>query len=102
MQGISKSPFQTNLRSEKMKKICLSLIISFIGLMIFACMTNNVPPGQSDKSQQTSQDISGTDKWKADWDNVLKEAKKEGKVSIYSGLGVEVRHALSEGFGKKY
>lgn len=40
--------------------------------------------------------------WQAEWDRVLHEARKEGKVSVIGFLSKEVREVLTEPFQKQY
>jgi len=40
--------------------------------------------------------------WKAEWENVVTAAKKEGKVAVYTTAPGEMRKALQSGFKEKF
>lgn len=86
----------------------LGLSIALAALLTLACKPGEAITSQPvnpeniflQKDQGDGSAFSGS--WEIRWDRALSEAKKEGKVVIYSGLGPPTRRALSEAFKKKY
>lgn len=54
------------------------------------------PPGQTAAPGATKQ------AWEQDWERTLAEARKEGKIVVYTGYGAEWREALSAAMSRKY
>lgn len=79
----------------------LALIILLIGLE--ACATERAPVVPQSKEPQASVDSSVTKpEWQSRWDEVQKEAKREGKVVVYGPPIAEVRQGFIEAFQKRY
>ncbi len=82
--------------------ITIGLLAAFV-ISLAACNPQGkqvTPPGGPTPAV-SAQPGQVKEKWEVDWDNTLKEGKKEGKVIIYSTGGGEVR-ALGAAFQKKY
>ncbi len=89
-------------------RITVLLSIIYIFSTIFsACSSNSPPPekhalpslkgGPAPDSQSISKET-----WQVDWENMLREAKKEGKVIIYGTPKPAVYAAISAGFRKAF
>lgn len=75
--------------------------------MLASCKSAETTPGLSSGPENKSQVIpapaAAKESWQEEWERVLKEAKKEGKVLIMmSTLGSELRQAITEPFVKRY
>lgn len=85
--------------------ILLALAVS---LLAYSCAGSRLPAETSDKERaKVPSAIDGSGKIEIsqtgrEWEQILREAKKEGKVVIYSTMGSNVRNAIIEGFKKKY
>lgn len=84
-------------------KVFLMISASILFLVYLSCTKSGAVPTITDGNLSTSSvsDIAnkstGMEKeaWKVKWDNLLKEAKKEGVLAMYSTAGTEVRDALA-------
>lgn len=86
-----------------MKKIVFLLGI-LIASVLLACATKVVPVEKSSLSEALLKETPqpGKEPWQVEWDHLIKEAQREGRLSLYTSIGTDGRQAISEGFGKKY
>ncbi len=90
-----------------MKSIVSFIIICVFGAIFVACSSNSTPTeksvlpsvqsGLAQKSQAVSKET-----WQVDWENTLRDARKEGKVVIYGSPKPAAYAAISEGFKKAF
>lgn len=73
-------------------------------LLASSCTQKETPAPTSLTSKEASPAKAETAKeaWENKWDEVLKEAKKEGRVMVSMGIGGLVRDALVKGFKQKF
>lgn len=81
------------------KKLGLFLGIALAAAILFACAPK-VAPETPVVEKPVS--LAAEEGWKAQWDNTLKEAKKESVVTIASSRAAEVRQGLTQAFKEKY
>lgn len=86
-----------------MKKILLSLMPVML-ILLLACAQRSAPPVKPETAGTESQKSqpAAREPWEDRWEKTVTEAKKEGKVIIYTGIGALERQALSDGFRKKF
>lgn len=80
-----------------MKRIILLFGTLLIASMLFACAPKV-------KLVAPVEPVAPVTKvgWEAEWERTLAEAKKEGRLSIYSTVSAEIRGGLQEAFKEKY
>lgn len=85
-----------------MERIAVLLGIFILGAMLFACAPKIMPasPGEG-KLAEVAVPVAKSG-WEAKWENILHEARKEGKVVLYAPPIAEVRMAFIETFQKSY
>lgn len=86
-----------------MNRIILILGIFILGALLFACTTKGIPsrePAGPEALPKPPVTDKGT--WAVKWEESLREAKKEGKVNIYSFLAANMRQELGKGFNKRF
>lgn len=82
-------------------------ILLFPLVVLYGCAPEK-PVADSKAQIQTTENSSGknqtnlTEAWQDNWDKIVKEAKKEGKVVIYSTASSVLRVPLSQPFQAKY
>lgn len=86
-----------------MKNTILFLGIFLMASMLFACAPKSVPLEKPEVTGAFTREVPEVIKedWKVEWEKVLRNAKKEGQVILYTSTQAEVRQALMEGFGKR-
>lgn len=86
-----------------MQKVTLSVCILILGALILSCTPKTIPPQQPAPTEILPREAISTKKmpWQIEWEKTLEMGRKEGKVSIYSSAGNELRMALLENFPKK-
>lgn len=85
-----------------MRKI---FIVSFFVLAILSCSPKAAPSIQEPKTgvkESSGAPVSVQSGWQAEWEKVLKEARKEGKVVVMATFGNVARQALVEAFHEKF
>lgn len=94
-----------------MRKVFLLLVITSLAILILSCAPKVSPnanaPGQSGKLEPVPQPAitakTASNAQAADWDNILKEARKEGKVVVYGAFGLaQARDPLIKAFKEKF
>lgn len=81
-------------------------IAIFLGIltlsMLFACAQKSSLSEQPPSPQTVAQEIKtmGKEAWQVEWEKALAEAKKEGKVVIYTGVPPITRSEITKGFKK--
>lgn len=86
-------------------KSIFSAGILVVSLWLLACSTprETVPkPAGVPVTGAGQAPVSEVQGWEKQWKDTLAEAKKEGKVVVYSTSGSEVRRAFNDAFTKKY
>lgn len=94
-----------------MRKVFLLLLVTSLAILIFSCSSQKPPdnnaqvqPGKPDLTQgpaTTGKPTSGG--WEVQWDNHLKEAKREGRVVVYGAFGLaQARDPVIKGFREKF
>lgn len=86
-------------------KVLLYIICAF-STIFAACSSNSTPeksalPAPQVASDPKSKSISKIT-WQVEWENISREAKKEGKVTIYGSPKPAAYAALSDGFKKAF
>ncbi len=85
-----------------MKRLSLLGLILIMGLFVAACAPGKeAPPPTLAVAEPGSKIVVGEAREKQ-WDNLVQEARKEGKVSIYTAWPPAIRTALTQAFGQKY
>lgn len=79
-------------------KIIFGLVL--FSLFLVGCAKQNAPTMPTPNPSISA--IATKASWEEEWENVLREAKKEGKVVVYSALGVETTTYLRKAFKEKY
>lgn len=76
----------------------------FIGAFMISCGTREAPSPVATTSKEVSpaQEKPAREGWEGEWEKVIAEARKEGKVSAFVGAGGEIREAMIKGFRGKY
>lgn len=87
-----------------MKKTILSIGTFFFGALLFACASKTVPTQKLVPPEISTQETIATEKmtWEMQWEKVLIEARKEGRVVIYGPSIAEVRQGYVDNFQKAY
>lgn len=89
-----------------MKRIIV--LVVFLSVSVLACTApqkastkpDTLPPtAESEGKLPAKPSLS---EWELKWDNILKAAKKEGRVVIYTGAGSELRTGLTKAFQSTY
>ncbi|MBI4331466.1 MAG: extracellular solute-binding protein [Chloroflexi bacterium] len=78
--------------------VCLSLVLLSCASAQPPAPTVKEPPAAGVGSQGTVQQQG----WEQDWQNTLAAAKKEGILTIYSGIGSELRQPISQAIKEKF
>lgn len=76
----------------------LSLLLFVIAAFFLACSERAVPTPEIKVPEKPTADVS----WQQQWENLLKTAQKEGRVSIYSGMERDTILALRKHFTEQY
>lgn len=86
-----------------MKRVLL-LSILLIASLAFTCTPKAVSPASLAMSEAKVQEkeASNMQPWEAIWNETLAQARKEGKVIIYSTSGAETTNAYSKAFEKSH
>lgn len=85
-----------------MKQKLLGLFLGILAFSFFSCGPKEVSvPIIQVKKLPEIEKVSIKEGWEVEWDHMQKEARKEGKVVIYTPVGPEVRQVLAEGL-KEY
>lgn len=71
------------------------LFLTFLSLLACAPKPAPVAP-QATKAPEAGAAPAAGESWQVDWERVQKEARKEGKVVLYSGVGSDLRSAFQE------
>lgn len=81
-----------------MKRIVLVACIFPLIILMLACAPKGIPAEKPSITEATVKEALPAVKegWQVEWDRVQNNAKKEGKVVIFSTIGVEMRNALAE------
>ncbi len=74
----------------------------FILMAIVACAPTTTNPDSKPAEQIKATTLATAPAWQQEWDRLLVEARKEGKVEIWTTFTGEVRVALAEPFKQKY
>ncbi|MDP2720083.1 MAG: extracellular solute-binding protein [Dehalococcoidia bacterium] len=82
-----------------MKRLITSLIL--IGLVLTGCSKSTVAPPPP-VTAPTAPQITQKPAWETQWETTVAEAKKEGKVVVYTLWSSAARGALTTGFKNKY
>ncbi len=84
------------------KPLLLTLVILAAALSAAGCQPALAPTAAPGARTPTGAPVDTRPAWQRDWDKTLVEAKKEGKVSLYTTWPPAVRQALTESFKNKY
>lgn len=76
-------------------------LVLVISSFLVGCARKELIPAPSDISTATLPEAQ-KEVWEVEWQKILAEARKEGKVVILTTSGSEVRNALSKKFKEKY
>lgn len=80
------------------------LLVAFTGLL--ACGTSSKPSRPANTSsginESGSKARAGLSGWELEWDNISSEARKEGRVVIYTGVANEMHQDVARAFRSKY
>lgn len=88
---------------KSLKTINILLLLSLFFLV--ACAPKNIAPAVAPEPiSKTSTAISpsSADGWQVKWDNLAKEARKEGILTMYSTSGAEVRDGIARPLQEKF
>lgn len=77
-----------------------SFLVLVLALALFACARSSAPASITPSPLVVKPETK--ESWEVQWQKVLSEAKKEGKVVIYGPPGADIRKALVDGFQKAY
>lgn len=87
--------------------VLVAFVIAFLSLL--SCASTQVAAPQSAASKEDKEgSLRGTVStqssggWEEEWNKIVAAGKKEGRVVLYSTVGVDARTALGEAFTKKY
>ncbi len=81
----------------------LSIAGLFMLLSLLACGSPKVvSPKDATPPSEVKAPVAELQGWEKEWNATLAQAKKEGKVTVYSTSGSEVRVAFNNAFTKKY
>lgn len=86
-------------------KLFLLLALAVFTTILFACSpADSVKPKNesvpvTEQKPVTSESMAP---WEKEWDTILRAARKEGNVTVVSGVGGQVRPLITQGFEKKY
>lgn len=80
------------------------IIIQFIvASIVIACAVKEIaPPITKTEKTEEVKDVEVRENWHDEWERVKKEAKMEGKVVVYTGVGPEMRAIFAEEIFKEY
>lgn len=84
------------------------LIITIVLLaFLFSCSQESTPGQKTPALETPTKETKAAEKtapggWQAEWERTLAEAKKEGKVIVYTGVPPITRQELTGAFKKKY
>lgn len=87
-----------------MKKTALLIGVPVLGILLFSCAPKVVPVEKLKPPETRVQEVATAAKepWQIDWAKALNEAKKEGKIVVFSALASETRALLGKSFKEKY
>lgn len=86
-----------------MKSMTLSITALFMMLITaYACGPKAIPAPSEPRAEAPSIKTPGAEDIGAEWDNLIKAAKKEKRLLIYSTAGPTFRSAIIDSFGGKY
>ncbi len=80
-------------------------LMVLISLMVLPACTPQATPaaqGTTPTGQPAKVTEPAKDAWQAKWDQTVAAAKKEGKLTVYSGMSADFRVGLSDAFRNKY
>ncbi len=78
----------------------LSLVLAFISILALAC-TVPAPQVIATQTPAPKKEISSPS-WQSDWNTLVAEAQKEGKVSLYTSMGTGMRTLMGDILKKNY
>lgn len=74
-----------------------------ISLTFISCSQGKAPAAEKRAVEKPEAIATGSElTWEQKWENLIKAARKEGKISIYSGLESDSVSAIRKNFGEKY
>lgn len=84
--------------------VSIFLLQIFIILNSFlACAQTIAPAPEAKVPEKTEAAVSKVEgSWQQQWEDLVKKAQKEGKLSIYSGMEPDTVRAIRKHFGEKY
>lgn len=82
------------------KKIGAGIAIMFI--LILACSPKSRLPLETSKPFESAKKAETMAGWEAQWENIVAAGKKEGKVSVYSSMGGELRSGIGQAFKDRF
>ncbi len=87
------------------KLIVISLPLVLALFLVAGCTPKNITPAVAPEPISktfTAISSSSTDGWQLKWDNLAKEARKEGILTMYSTSGNEVRDGIAKPLQEKF
>lgn len=78
------------------------LVIALAGLLACSSKSSQQAKAPSDTNESSPGAKSALSGWELEWDNILKGAKKEGRVVIYTGVANEMHQDVARAFRLKY
>lgn len=84
-----------------MKIYKLLIIVTTAVLLTFSCAKTS-PPASPPAIMPPAAGSTSQLPWEREWNNILTESRKEGRVVIFSTAGATTREALSAAFKNKY
>ncbi len=84
-----------------MKKVTIALSLVLLSILAPACAAPE-PQVAPTKAPAQKQEASTLPSWQTDWNTLVAEARKEGKVSLYTSMGTELRNQMGEVLKKNY
>lgn len=92
------------MRKDCLKTVSIFLLQILIVLSLFlACAQRTAPAPEVKVPEKIEAAVSKVEaSWQQQWEELVKEAQKEGRLSIYSGVEPDTSSAIKKGFGEKY
>lgn len=87
-----------------MKQLVLLSGILLIGFVLFACASKVAPTENPSNSTTLGLDLQRVKKevWATEWDRLIQEAKKEGKVDVYGPPNADLRFEFTASFQRSF
>lgn len=85
-----------------MKKYLVAAATLLVLLLLPSCSPKAAPQGPAPGKTVSETPGAAKQGWEKEWDNLVIEAKKEGKVVVFFTGGAEIRTALSQGFHDRF